>query len=59
MRNRYPGICYVCGRAVPAKAGHFERRGSGWRVKHASCTNFALALQRMKDEEAVAKAEAR
>lgn len=38
MRNRYPGICYRCGKNVEAGAGHFERLPHrGWRVQHADC----------------------
>lgn len=25
MRNKFPGICYVCRKPVPAGAGHFEK----------------------------------
>jgi len=37
MRNKYPGICYRCGKEVKAGEGHFERHNNGWRVQHASC----------------------
>lgn len=37
MRNAYPGICYRCGETVKTGAGHFERKGLGWRVQHAEC----------------------
>jgi hypothetical protein len=41
MRNRYPGVCYRCGKPVPKGTGHFERlktRGPvRWRVQHADC----------------------
>lgn len=42
MRNKYPGVCYRCGKPVKAGEGHFEKiRGSSgpkrWRVQHASC----------------------
>lgn len=37
MRNKYPGICYRCGKEVKAGEGHFERYHGGWRVQHASC----------------------
>jgi hypothetical protein len=34
-RNKYEGRCYKCGLTVEVGTGHFERRGRGWRVKHA------------------------
>lgn len=39
MRNRYPGICYRCGKPVAKGEGHFEKLkgGRGWRVQHAAC----------------------
>lgn len=37
MRNKYPGICYRCGRRVEVGDGHFERFRGGWRTQHASC----------------------
>lgn len=38
MRNKYPGICYRCGKRVEVGEGHFERvPGRGWRVQHADC----------------------
>lgn len=38
MRNRYPGICYRCGKNVEVGAGHFEKVPyKGWRVQHAEC----------------------
>lgn len=37
MRNRYPGICYRCGKTVAAGEGHFERHNGGWRTQHADC----------------------
>jgi hypothetical protein len=37
MRNKYPGICYRCGKRVKPKEGHFERYFSGWRIQHADC----------------------
>jgi len=39
MRNKFPGICYVCGGRVLKGAGHFERRNHGterWRLQCAS-----------------------
>ena len=38
MRNKYPGICYRCGKMVEPGDGHFERYGKGWRIQHAKCT---------------------
>jgi len=39
MRNKYPGICYRCGKFVKAGDGHFEKipHSSNWRVQHADC----------------------
>lgn len=37
MRNKYPGICYRCGKPVEKGAGHFERHKGRWRVQHAEC----------------------
>lgn len=49
MRNKYPGICYRCGKRVEPGEGHFEGYGkrfpgrkfrqniSRWRVQHAEC----------------------
>jgi hypothetical protein len=37
MRNKYPGICYRCQKAVAVGDGHFERFKNGWRTQHASC----------------------
>ena len=37
MRNRYPGVCYRCGKSVAANEGHFERQNGRWLVQHASC----------------------
>lgn len=49
MRNRYPGICYRCGKKVKAGDGHFERYAGGWRVQHAKCA--------VKERDARATAE--
>ena len=38
-RNRYPGICYRCGKPVPVGYGHFERHGAGWLIKCVKCTS--------------------
>lgn len=35
-RNKYAGDCYECGLTVAPGTGHFEKNGSGWRVKHAN-----------------------
>lgn len=37
MRNKYPGICYRCGKHVEAGAGHFELFIGRFRVQHAEC----------------------
>ena len=37
MRNKYPGICYRCGKHVEKGDGHFEKTKDGWRVQHAEC----------------------
>ena len=40
-RNKYPGICYRCGKGVPVGYGHFEkiRGGPGWRIKCVKCAS--------------------
>lgn len=43
MRNKFPGICYRCGKRVEPGDGHFESGGrqkgmlGKWRVQHAQC----------------------
>lgn len=37
MRNQFPGVCYRCGKTVPAKEGHFERHIGTWRTQHVDC----------------------
>lgn len=37
MRNKYPGVCYRCGKIVKEKKGHFERYQGRWRTQHADC----------------------
>lgn len=42
MRNRYPGICYRCGKVVKKGDGHFEKDSNPdnpdkWRTIHAAC----------------------
>lgn len=37
MRNKYPGICYRCGKVVAKGAGHFERKNGEWLTQHAEC----------------------
>lgn len=37
MRNKYPGICYQCGKWCDKGRGHSERQGHKWRVQHAEC----------------------
>ena len=48
MRNKYPGICYRCGKPVAAGEGHFEKIKGGypvkWRTQHAEC-----AIQHRKE----------
>ena len=34
MRNKYPGVCYKCGKRVEVGEGHFERHQGKWRVQH-------------------------
>lgn len=48
MRNRYPGVCYRCGKNVPPGAGYFEqiwksRRKGGqvFQVQHVECCAIA------------------
>lgn len=41
MRNKYPGICYYCGKIVNKQEGHFERHKiigyTNWRTIHSEC----------------------
>lgn len=37
MRNKFPGVCYRCGKVVEKGAGHFERYNHAWRLQHADC----------------------
>lgn len=45
MRNRYPGLCYVCGKNVAPGYGHFERNAhmmpggkvARFVVRHINC----------------------
>lgn len=37
MRNRYPGICYKCGKHIPVGYGFFERYRGGWRLQCVKC----------------------
>ncbi len=50
MRNKYPGICYRCGKLVPKGAGHPEHvmPGDTWRVQHADC---AIKAREEKDSK--------
>jgi hypothetical protein len=50
MRNKYPGVCYRCGKQVEKGEGHFERHKGGWRVQHADC---AIKARKEKDEAAM------
>lgn len=52
MRNKYPGICYRCGKTVASGDGHFERyKGSRkWRTQHATC-----AIEHRKQQELESK----
>ena len=38
-RNKYPGVCYCCGKYVPAGYGHFERHAGHWRIKCVKCAS--------------------
>lgn len=47
MRNRFAGLCYICGFNVKPGDGHFERHAhmlpsgkvSAFRLRHVSCKN--------------------
>lgn len=44
MRNKYPGVCYVCGKDVPVGFGFFEKvhdhsQIGKWRIKCVKCTD--------------------
>lgn len=38
-RNKYPGICYCCGKQIPTGYGHFERHNGRWRIKCVKCAS--------------------
>lgn len=48
MRNKFPGICYRCGKPVAKGEGHFEKiKGPvKWRTQHASC-----AIENRKEKQ--------
>lgn len=37
MRNRYPGVCYRCGKPVAVGDGHFHKYKGKWVTHHAEC----------------------
>lgn len=37
MRNKFPGLCFRCGDAVPAGRGHFQRLAGRWVVRCLKC----------------------
>lgn len=37
MRNKYPGVCFRCGSAVPAGKGHFQREKGRWLIRCLPC----------------------
>lgn len=47
MINQYPGKCYRCGCTVDAGAGHFERFGHRWALKHVDC-DLAIVASRVR-----------
>ena len=59
MRNKYPGICYRCGKMVAKGDGHFERipgarRGQRWRTQHAQCAINARIAKELREALAAA-----
>lgn len=48
MRNKYPGICYRCGKRVEKGEGHFEKSNDGWRTQHTEC---CIKAREQKDTE--------
>lgn len=53
MRNKYPGVCYHCGKRVEVGAGHFDRRHGKWLTIHAECV---FIVRKLKEEAREAKA---
>ena len=53
MRNKYPGMCYRCGKLVAAGSGHFEKihGPTKWRVQHAECAIKAREEKQDKTKE--------
>lgn len=37
MRNRYPGVCHICGGQVKAGAGDLQKSGDKWLTSHLNC----------------------
>jgi len=54
MRNKYPGICYQCGKNVTAGDGHFERYKKSWHVQGAACAITSREAKYKKQEGASA-----
>lgn len=50
MRNKYPGVCYRCGKVVEKGAGHFDRYCGRWRTQHADCAIKARE-EKLKEQQ--------
>lgn len=44
-RNKYPGVCYCCGKYTPPGYGHFERHSRQWRVKCVHCASGRIVTE--------------
>lgn len=47
MNKTFPGICYLCDKAVNDGDGYYEKiKGTvGWRIKHAICAKFGVPTE--------------
>ncbi len=37
MRNKFDGVCFICGCSVPAGQGYFQRMNGKWLVRCTAC----------------------
>ena len=65
MRNRYPGICYKCGKEVPPGFGFFEKGGkyangkTVWRVQCVKCCDGRNVKETDKEVQRIKKEQLR
>lgn len=57
MRNKFKGVCYLCGLEVKIGQGHFERHKGRFRVKHSlyssvnteTCTEASIRAHKKEE----------